>query len=543
MRVWLSTILFLAQTAWAAPVEGQRIMISAATSAAVDCGREIALQGGNVADAAVAVELCLAVTAPYYASLGGGGLAMIKMKDQGAIALDFREVAPAETGKNYFVGHDQKMSIEGGTAVAVPGVAAGLWALHQKFGHLKWKSLFAPALHLARDGFRVSGEFAERTRHERASLEKYGNGHFRSSFKPGDLFKQPLLTKALILLRERGPDGFYTGEVAADLVHAVKASGGVLNADDLLKYKVRWLKPLTTEFEGHTLDLMPPPSSGGVVVFTGLRLMDKLRLKDTNALSTDEAHMLAEIEARAFRGRAQLGDPDFHKNPIAELTSDAYIETLAKSFRAQKAVAPEPLSADELKEKSETTHFSILDSEGQGIAFTVTLNGTYGSAVVSPKFGVALNDEMDDFTTRPGQPNMYNLMQGSGNLVEPGKRPLSSMTPTLVEKAGKVQMVVGAPGGPRITSAVLQVLYRVLARGTDIDVAVQQPRVHHQFQPQEVWVEPDRTAPEVLDGLKARGHKLIESKGLAKVYVVRLRPDGILEGAYDSRGEGAAGGL
>lgn len=541
----LFTALFLAH-AQAVPFEGHKIMISGPSPYAVEAGHKIAEMGGNVVDVAVAVGLTLSVTTPYYAALGGGGFALVKM-DGGVQALDFRETAPAKTGKTYYKDLPKDASITGGHSVGVPGVAAGLFALHQKYGKLKWEKLFDEALKLASGGLQISGEWAHRTDGEKARFNDAGKTALfkanRISYLPGETLKQPELAKALTLLKNKKLKGFYEGPVAEDIVQTVQAEGGDMTLEDLKAYKVRWLAPLVTDFDGFKVYLMPPPSSGGVVIMSALKMMESLKLKTKSPLSVDELHLLSEIEARAFRGRVMLGDPDFHRNRISYLTSDAYLSEMTKSVNMKKAVLPKALDDKQIKESTDTTHFSIMDNEGHAIALTVTLNNNYGSAVISNKFHIALNDEMDDFTTRPGEPNMYGLTQGQGNDVEPGKRPLSSMSPTLVEKDGKVILSAGAPGGPRIITAVLQTLYRTLALNMNVDQAVNFPRVHHQFSPNKIYVDAGRFSPEVLQGLRDRGHQIEEATGMGKAYAIRLRPDGILEGAFDARGEGAAGGF
>ncbi len=531
--------------AHAVPAEGHKIMISAPNHYAVEVGQRIAQQGGNVIDVAVAVGLSLAVTAPYYASLGGGGFALVKMNGP-VEALDFREVAPRGANKEYFQNLPAGSSMNGAHAVAVPGFPAGLFELHQKYGKMKWELLFTDAVAMADKGFAVTGGWVNATENEKDRFDPAGLAAFFKkdavSYKPGEVLKQPGLTKALMLLQRQKLKGFYQGEVAKDIVDSVAAGGSKITLEDFKAYKVRWLKPLTTEYEGHKIYLMPPPSSGGVVILSALNMLEKLDVKSKPLLGADEYHLIGEIEARAFRGRVLLGDPDFHKNPIQFLTSQDYLESMRKSVNLKKTVAVKAIAEDEIKESAETTHFSVMDTEGHAIALTVTLNGTYGSGVVSHKFGVALNNEMDDFTTKPGEPNMYRLTQGAGNMVEPGKRPLSSMSPTLVEKSGKVVMSLGAPGGPRIISGVLQVLYRTLARGMDVDSAVQAPRVHHQFSPNILFIDRQKFAPEVLTELRNRGHKIDEG-WMGKVYAIRLRNDGVLEAAFDSRGEGGAGGI
>jgi gamma-glutamyltranspeptidase/glutathione hydrolase len=537
-------VMSLAPTARAVPVEGHKIMISGPTPYAVDVGRQVALEGGNVVDVAVAIGLTLSVTTPYYAALGGGGFALVKL-NEGVQALDFRETAPAATSKTYYSGLPQEASRLGGKSIAVPGIPAGLWALHKKYGVLKWKDLFKAPLKLARGGFAVSGLWARTTRKKQSRMlggKKYFFGKNDKPFLPGETLRQPQLAKALVALRDRGPKGFYQGEVAKDIVKAVKAAGGAMTLGDLKNYKVRWLTPMTTSYEGNKIYLMPPPSSGGVVILSALKLTQMLDIKNKPELSIDEFHLLAETQSRAFRGRALLGDPDFHKNPVDFLTSDKYLKEMADSVRPEKTVVLPPLTPEKLTEGTQTTNFSILDSKGHAVVITVTLNGAYGSGVISSRYGIALNDEMDDFTTHPGKPNMFGLIQGEGNDVESGKRPLSSMSPTLVESDGKIVLALGAPGGPRIISSVFQVLYRVLARHDDLDWAIQSPRVHHQFLPNILYVDRDRFTPETLTGLKERGHKLQEGR-MANVFAVQLTKDGILEGAFDSRSEGAAGGI
>lgn len=531
----------------AVPTQGHRILISAAHPLAVEAGRKVAERGGNVVDVAVTVALTLSVTSPSFSALGGGGFALTKLKGMPSPeALDFREMAPAATSRDYYLKLAKDASITGGHAVGVPGKAAGLVALHKKYGKLRWASLFADPIRLARQGFPVSGEWSDETARDKDRFNPAGRKIlFKTggvAYKPGELLKQPGLARALEALRDRREKGFYEGEVAKDVVAAVAESGGKMTLQDLKNYKVRWLKPLQTEYEGYKIYLMPPPSSGGIVIMQALKLIEALDLKSKAALSVDELHLLAEIQARAFRGRALLGDPDFHKNPIDFLTSKTYLKELAESVKLKKAVALKPLAEDVSKESTQTTHFSVLDHEGNAVALTETLNGSYGSAVVTPRYGIALNNEMDDFTTRPGEPNMFGLIQGSGNEVAAGKRPLSSMSPTLVEKEGRIVMSVGAPGGPRIITAVLQVLYRTLSRKTDVDWAIQAPRVHHQFLPNQVTVDFNRLPPESVQGLKDRGHT-VEEGWMGRVYLVRLRPDGILEAAFDSRGEGSAGGI
>ena len=534
---FIITFVFAVESG-AIPAQGHKIMVAGPSPYSPEIVQKISSQGGNVVDAAVAVALGLAVTGPYFAALGGGGFALVKMQEQPVAALDFRETAPKVATRTMY---SDKDSLTGGLAVGVPGVPAGLVALHKKYGKLAWAKLVQPAIELSRKGFRVSGEWAEKTN---ANKDRFSAGAktvlFKKSgdaFKAGELLKQPGLTKALELLAKQGEKGFYTGPVAKDIVSAVTATGGIISLADLASYKVRWLEPLTAEFAGRKLYLMPPPSSGGIVIKSALQLTDKLKLKEMAPLSSDEFHAIAEILKMSFRGRSLLGDPDFAKLPIEKLTSPQYLFEMADKFKSSKTMKLEPV-----KESEETTHFSILDSEGNAVALTVTLNGDYGSGVVSQKYGIALNNEMDDFTTKPGQPNLFGLVQGKANEIEPGKRPLSSMSPTLVEKDEKIELTLGSPGGPRIISAVYQVLYRVLVSGWNIDEAIQAPRVHHQFQPNFTYIDARRVSPEVIANLKNRGHE-IKEQPVAKVYGVMRTQSGALEAAHDARGEGGSGGF
>jgi gamma-glutamyltranspeptidase/glutathione hydrolase len=540
--------LLFAASAGAVPAEGTRIMISAPSGYAVDAGKAVYARGGNLIDVAVAVGLTLAVTNPSNASLGGGGFAMLAM-GQGVDVLDFREAAPAATSPDFYLQRDKDASWNGGAAVGVPGVAAGLWAMHQKYGKLKWSQLFDTALALAEDGIEFSGTESRYAESEQDRFNTAGLRHFYKSpsqpYRPGEILRQPALAQALILLREQGPDGFYRGAVAQDIAATVQASGGVITVADLANYRVRWLKPLETEFLGYNLYMMPPPSSGGAVIKAAFELFERVDIEQQAPLGVDELHLMAEVLNRAFRGRALLGDPDFHANPFELILSPAYIDEMAQSIDMRKAVQLPPLVDKSLTESTETTQFSILDADGNAISLTVTLNGSFGSGVVSEEFGISLNNEMDDFTTRPGEPNAYGLLQGLGNRVQPGKRPLSSMSPTLVEKDGRVVMTLGAAGGPRIISSVIQTIYRVLVTGLDIDRAVQFPRVHHQFLPNKLYMDEFKFAPEVVAGLQQRGHETVPQRPsyLGRVKAVRINDKGYLEASYDNRSEGAVGGF
>lgn len=549
-RTLSTTLLILtlatSRIALALPVQGQRMLVAGPSPYSIEIVKDIVRKGGNVADATVAVALGLAVTTPYYAALGGGGFAMVRIGTHPPEALDFREVAPKAAGADFYKDRPKTASVDGGAAVGVPGVPAGLWELHRKYGKLPWKRLFEIPLRLAEQGFQVSGEWVTQTKRNQDRFNSGGLAAFfkskGASYLPGDTLKQPKLALLLRELATNGPKAFYEGKAAKDLVATVEKAGGVLSLDDLKNYRTRWLTPLTAEYSGYKLYLMPPPSSGGIVLTSALRMIDSIHVNDTRPLSVNELHHLGEILKIAFRGRNLLGDPTFVTNPIDMLISPDRLKTAALTITPDKTLHLEPQKEPTEKESTETTHFSLLDANGDSVAFTVTLNGTYGSAVVSDRFGVSLNNEMDDFTTRPGEANMFGLIQGRANAIAAGKRPLSSMSPTLVEKDGRIVLSLGASGGPRIISGVLQVLYRTLTTKWDIDQAIQTPRIHHQFLPDTLYVDSRRLSPDVLDRLGKIGHN-VQEEPIARVNGVFLNNAGVIEAAADSRGEGAAGGL
>lgn len=546
MRKFFVVILIaISGSVQAVPFKASKIMISAHCPYATQAGIKIAEAGGNVVDVALTTLIVMSVTNPSFGSLGGGGFALVKTTGD-VEALDFREVAPRASSPDYFKGLPEKASIEGGTAVAVPGLPAGIEALHKKYGKIHWSRLFEAAIKYAEAGFRVTGEWAEDTDKAATTFNASGKKYFLKKdgthYKAGELFKQPQLAKLLREVRNRRTTAFYSGLAARDIVESVKAAGGSMSLADLTAYKPVWRKPIVDTFDQYKVYLMPPPSSGGVVISNGLRLVTPLGLEKAQAKSADEYHRLIELFKRSYRTRALLGDPEFFTNPTELIFGRNHLENMIKDFDDSKASQLQALTLESLKKEStETSHLSVMDSQGSAVAMTITVNGNYGSGVVTEKYGVVMNNEMDDFTTKPGEANMFGLIQGEGNKVQPGKRPLSSMSPTLVEKDGKIILSVGAPGGPRIISSVFQVLYRILVKGDDVDQATQAPRVHHQFMPDTVFADTDRMAPEIVKSLQDMGHK-IEKGWQGRVYAVH-RKGSVLEGAFDSRGEGSVSGF
>lgn len=541
-------VSFVGPTAsWAVPFEGQDMLIAAPSPVAVETGKEIHKLGGNVFDVAVAVALSLSVTSPYFASLGGGGFALVKKDGEEVKALDFRETAPAKTDENYFSKIEKGSSWNGGPAVAIPGIPAGLYEIHKTYGKLKWEQLFTRPLRQAAQGFPVSGEWHKYTKSQKERFNAKGKAVFLKkdgqAYVPGETLKQPDLYQALKIFRDKKLDGFYSGVVAADIASSVQRAGGVLSVEDLKNYSIKWRTPIKTEFQGHDIYLMPPPSSGGIIIKTALELVEKIDLKKHPFMSVNEYHLLAEVMSKSFRGRGLLGDPDFSKIPLTQLQSEEYIAELAKNIKTSYSKKLKPLDEKFVqKESTETTHFVVMNKKGEAVSMTITLNGNYGSGVVSDKYGIALNNEMDDFQAVPGESNAYGLLHGKANYVQAGKRPLSSMSPTLVLKNAKTVMALGAPGGPRIINGVFQTLYRVLANGLNIEKAIMTPRLHHQFEPNVLFYEKNAFTPETLKQLQKKRHTLKSTHGVAKVSGVRVNENGFLEGYSDFRGEGAVGG-
>ena len=533
------------------PMLGHRMMVTSASQLSVDLSRGIMKKGGNVVDVAVAVGLILSVTNPRHAALGGGGFALVKMSSHPVEALDFREVAPSKTHPKYYLDKGKGASSHGPFAVGVPGFPAGLWALHRKYGKLHWSQLFDAPIKLAQKGFPITGRNAQLAEKYKKDFNPSGRRYFfkkdGSSYKPGEIWVQKNLARALKLMRNRGITSFYRGAIARDIVDSVRKKGGDLSLEDMKNYKVRWRRPIVFNYLGHEIATMPPPSSGGLILGGCLHILEGLKSHKLSPFSPKEFHYLVEVMRIHFRNRNLLGDPGFHKNPTSPFLSPMEVQKWLNKITEDKAVPLPPLSEPKNpdSESTETTHYTVMDSDGNAVSLTVTLNTNFGSKWVSEKFGIALNNEMDDFTTRPGEPNAYGLVQGSGNLVQPGKRPLSSMSPTVVlnPKTQKVVMALGASGGPFIISGVLQTLYRVLGHGDDMDRAIQAPRVHHQFRPHWVSMDPGRHSPLTLGALKKLGHKVKEGSGRAIVNGIRINEKGLLEAAYDSRDEGGASGF
>ena len=522
----------------AIPFKAEKFIVSGPSPHSPMVAQRIFKQGGNVVDMAVGVAFALAVTHPYYVSLGSGGFALVKMKSE-VMALDFRETAPDKLSSDFFE-KSNLSSQQGGASVGVPGFPAGLWELNKKYGRLSWSQVIAPAILLAEKGFPVSGDWAEITEKSKNKFNSVGKKIFFKKgkfYKANEVFKQTALAKALKLIQKQKIGVFYKGDIGKDIVSAVVQEKGVLSLEDLKNYKIRWLEPISFSFRGYKIYSMPLPSSGGLILTRALRLIEKKKLYKKEVYSFDEIHLLGEIMSRAFLPRMLMGDPAFSDFNKKKWLADENLNFAGKSISLKRAVQmPIP------KESEETTHVSLMDAKGNAVSMTITLNGFYGSHVVSSKYGIVLNNQMDDFTTLPEQANRFGLIQGKNNSIQGGKRPLSSMSPSIIEKKGQTVMAVGGAGGPAIITGVLQTIYRYLVSKMDLEQAVYSARIHHQFLPRRLFVENKRFSPELIINLKMRGHKIQFKNYIAQVFAV-AREKGQLVGASETRREGAVGGL
>ncbi|MFQ5653904.1 MAG: gamma-glutamyltransferase [Planctomycetota bacterium] len=547
-------------------VEAKRGMVVAAEPLAAEAGLSILRAGGNAIDAAVATGFALAVTYPVAGNIGGGGFLVgrITTGDDAprSVALDFRETAPAAAGRDLYV-RARELGIEspstlGHLAAGVPGSVAGLLHALDRWGSLDRAAVLAPAIALAADGFPCGRRTARILANERIASRMMRFPGTARVFYPGGkpieegaIFRQPELAATLRLIAEKGADGFYRGEIAGAIVKEMERGGGIITLDDLAAYRPLERKAIRFPFRGHTIIAMPPPSSGGVCLQQMLGILGRYPLDKLGHNSSASLHLLAEAMRRSFADRNRsLGDPDHASLPLDHLLSAAHIEEMARGIDARRATpsaeilgaSPAP-GAPRRREREQTTHYSVIDRHGSAVAVTTTLNGPFGAKVTVPGAGFLLNNEMDDFTAEPGKPNLYGLIQGEANAVAPGKRPLSSMTPTIVlDGDGRVEAVLGTPGGPTIITNVLQVLLNLFVHGLEAQAAVNAPKIHHQCLPDRIAHERELPA-DVLEGLRGRGHELRERSWIGDFQLIAVdRRRSLLLGASDPRGGGVARG-
>jgi gamma-glutamyltranspeptidase/glutathione hydrolase len=548
------------------PTHAKKAMVVSIHPEASKVGTEIMRQGGNAVDAAVATGFALAVVHPAAGNIGGGGFMLLRKANGEVHFVDFREKAPKSASRDMYLDEHgnviPKASLIGYKAIGVPGSVAGLVYAQKHWGKLPLRTVMQPAIRLARQGVRLTYEEAQ-SMHD-SDLAQFPdskrifqrNGKF---YEPGELFRQPELARTLERIA-LNPQDFYKGAMAHEIAAEVKRGGGLITAQDLAEYEVKERQPVRGTYRGYEIISAPPPSSGGITMIEALNILEGYNLGKLGNRSADSIHLTTEAFRRAFFDRAELlGDPDFSQIPVAQLIDKKYAAGWRSSVDMMRASDSReirrPSGFGELdrpaalhppftgRESNNTTHYSVVDPQGSAVAVTTTLNDSFGSAVTAGKLGFLLNDEMDDFTSKPGVPNGYGLIQGEANAIAPGKRPLSAMAPTIVLKDGKLFMVLGSPGGPRIITTVANILMGVVDYGLDIQQAVNAPRFHHQWQPDEIDIEKTGISPDTIRLLQARGHKIKEDGYWSDGECIEVdQKTGDLLGAPDGRNGGKAVG-
>jgi gamma-glutamyltranspeptidase/glutathione hydrolase len=527
------------------PVRAKHGMVVAMESLATDVGVSVLQKGGNAVDAAVAVGFALAVTHPFAGNIGGGGYMLIRMADGRSTFIDFRERAPEKSTRNMYLdaqGNLTRDSIEGWRSVGVPGSVRGFELANTKYGTRTWSDNLAPAIELATKGYPVSYSLAEGLKGSRSlTRDPESKRIFQRDGKPfemGETLVQADLGRTLQRISSNGAKEFYEGETATRFADAMAKHGGLITTSDLKAYKALERTPLQGSYKGYTVITAPPSSSGGIALLEMLGILEGTGYEKAGAGSAAAIHYEAEAMRRAYADRNEyIGDPDFVKNPIAGLLDKAYLAKLRGTIDPERATPSAQVKPGQPagSEKMETTHYSVVDAAGNAVAVTYTLNGGYGNGITVPGLGFLLNNEMDDFASKPGSANMFGLVQGETNAIAPGKRPLSSMTPTILLKDGSLFMTVGAPGGSRISTAVLQVILNVVDFGMNIQDAIDAPRVHHQWQPDRLSLE-RAISPDTVALLKTRGYDVDYSAGVVLAQTAAIVSDGgWLQGGSDGR--------
>lgn len=529
-------------------------MVVSAKEEASQIGLAILKKGGNAFDAMIATELALAVAYPNAGNIGGGGFMVYRLGSGERGALDYREKAPAKAHRDMYLDKNGKViadkSTLGALAVGVPGTIAGIFEVYQKFGSLPIGELIQPAIDLARNGVLITELQANSYMNKNVELIKQANNYvtpFENGWKAGERFKYEELAQTLERIRDNGSYEFYNGETAKRIVSYVQELGGILSLDDLKNYRAQWRKPITFTYKDYTISSMPLPSSGGICLAQILKSVEPYNIGQYPHNGEQYIQLLVEAERRAYADRAYyMGDADFVKVPTQQLLSPDYLKERMSSFSWDKASKSTEIAHGKIVgyESDETTHYSIVDRFGNAVAVTTTLNTNYGSKVYVKGGGFFLNNQMDDFSIKPGEPNTYGLVGSEKNAIAPNKRMLSSMSPTIIEKEGKLFMVIGTPGGSTIITSVLQCFLNVAEYGMTMQQSVSKPRFHHQWLPDDVMYEPKGFAPEVIAHLKAKGYKPREENFviIGKVDAILVQPDGTLEGGADPRGDDTAVG-
>ncbi len=534
---------------------GESAMVSSAHPLATKVGVEILKNGGNAVDAAIAVQFALAVVFPRAGNIGGGGFALYRMNDGEFGSLDFREKAPAGSGRDMYLDENgdiiPNLSTRGHLAAGVPGSVDGMFQLHERFGSKPMADLIQPAINLAYFGYVLTEDAAYQLNQKSEDLIAVNGEDFflinEGGWQAGDSIRYTELASTLTQIRDRGRDGFYDGIVADQIAKEMQRGGGLISKEDLLNYKAKWRDPIQGTYRNHKIISMPPPSSGGVAVIQLLQGAEAYNIGSMGHNTKETLHIKTELERRVYADRAtHLGDPDFYDVPLQMLLDEKYnkdrFSTIKKNEKTDSQEIKE--GAVDVIESVETTHFSVVDSEGNAVAITTTLNSFFGCKVYVRGAGFFLNNEMDDFSSKPGVPNQFGLVGGEANAIVPEKRMLSSMTPTMVEKDGKLKMVVGTPGGSTIITSVFQVIMNVIDHGMSMQDAVNAKRIHSQWLPDRILIEKDGVDQSIIEELEGMRHVIEFRNSMGRMDCILVREDGKLEGGADyTRGDNYAEGF